>query len=49
MITKLAKFVDRTEAGQLLATKLKPYANRSDTIVLGLPLRKLLSIKTIGL
>jgi putative phosphoribosyl transferase len=37
MITKIAKFVDRTEAGQLLAAKLKPYANRSDVIVLGLP------------
>jgi putative phosphoribosyl transferase len=39
MITKIAKFVDRTEAGQLLAAKLKPYANRSDVIVLGLPRR----------
>lgn len=37
MITKMAKFVDRNEAGQLLATKLKLYANRSDVIVLGLP------------
>jgi putative phosphoribosyl transferase len=37
MITKITKFLDRTEAGQLLATKLKLYANRSDVIVLGLP------------
>ena len=37
MITKITKFVDRNEAGQLLATKLKLYANRSDVIVLGLP------------
>ncbi|NJL53592.1 MAG: phosphoribosyltransferase [Hydrococcus sp. SU_1_0] len=37
MIAKIAKFVDRTEAGQLLATKLKAYANSSDVIVLGLP------------
>lgn len=37
MITNIAKFVDRTEAGQILATKLKAYAKRTDTIVLGLP------------
>jgi putative phosphoribosyl transferase len=37
MITKIAKFVDRTEAGQILATKLKAYAKRTETIVLGLP------------
>jgi putative phosphoribosyl transferase len=37
MITKIAKFLNRTEAGQLLATKLKAHANRSDVIVLGLP------------
>lgn len=37
MISKITKFLDRTEAGQLLATKLKLYANRSDVIVLGLP------------
>lgn len=30
-------FRDRTEAGQLLARKLVPYADRKDTIVLGLP------------
>ena len=30
-------FRDRTEAGQLLARKLAVYADRSDTIVLGLP------------
>jgi putative phosphoribosyl transferase len=37
MITKIAKFVDRTEAGQILATKLKAFAKRIDVIVLGLP------------
>jgi putative phosphoribosyl transferase len=37
MITKIAKFVDRTEAGQLLAIALKAYAKRADVIVLGLP------------
>ena len=30
-------FQDRTEAGQKLAEKLKPYANRQDVVVLGLP------------
>lgn len=37
MITKIAKFVDRREAGQILATKLKAFAKRTDVIVLGLP------------
>lgn len=37
MIAKIAKFVDRTEAGQLLAIALKAYAKRADVIVLGLP------------
>lgn len=32
-----AQFQDRTEAGQQLAAQLKPYANRSDVLVLGLP------------
>lgn len=31
------RFHDRTEAGRLLAEKLKAYANRSDVIVLALP------------
>jgi len=30
-------FRDRSEAGQLLATKLASYAGRTDTVVLGLP------------
>src|SRR5260370_26647641 len=30
-------FRDRTEAGQLLAQKLRDYANRNDVVVLGLP------------
>src|SRR2546429_9708264 len=30
-------FVNRTEAGRLLAEKLEKYANRNDVIVLGLP------------
>ena len=30
-------FRDRTEAGQKLAQKFKPYANRQDLLVLGLP------------
>jgi len=30
-------FINRTEAGRLLAQKLEKYANRNDTIVLGLP------------
>ena len=30
-------FRDRTEAGRLLAGKLKPYANRPDVVVLALP------------
>ena len=30
-------FRDRTEAGRALADRLKTYANRSDTLVLGLP------------
>jgi putative phosphoribosyl transferase len=38
MITKIAaKFVDRREAGQILTTKLKAFAKRTDVIVLGLP------------
>jgi putative phosphoribosyl transferase len=32
-----ARFRDRTEAGQRLASKLLSYANRSDVLVLGLP------------
>jgi len=32
-----ARFQNRTEAGQQLATRLKPYANRPDVLVLGLP------------
>jgi putative phosphoribosyl transferase len=31
------RFLDRTEAGQLLATKLSAYANRPDVLVLALP------------
>src|SRR5437870_12203633 len=31
------QFRDRTEAGQLLASKLIQYANRDDVLVLGLP------------
>jgi len=31
------RFQDRSHAGQLLARRLKKYANRSDVIVLGLP------------
>lgn len=31
------RFRDRTQAGQALATQLTTYANRSDTLVLGLP------------
>jgi len=34
---KLPRFRDRTEAGQMLATKLAAYANRPDVIVLALP------------
>src|SRR5512132_4401907 len=30
-------FVNRTEAGRLLAEKLEKYANRNDVVVLGLP------------
>jgi putative phosphoribosyl transferase len=30
-------FVNRTEAGRLLAEKLEKYANRTDVVVLGLP------------
>ena len=30
-------FINRTEAGQLLADKLGSYANRNDVVVLGLP------------
>src|SRR6266513_3167684 len=30
-------FLNRTEAGQLLAEKLEKYANRNDVVVLGLP------------
>ncbi|MGL5834909.1 MAG: phosphoribosyltransferase [Waterburya sp.] len=37
MITKIARFVDRTEAGRILATKLKTFTKRTDVIVLGLP------------
>ena len=32
-----ARFQDRTEAGRLLAGKLKAYANRPDVVVLALP------------
>ena len=31
------RFQDRSHAGQLLARRLKKYANRSDVLVLGLP------------
>lgn len=31
------RFLNRAEAGRLLATRLAPYANRSDVLVLGLP------------
>ena len=34
---KEQQFRDRTEGGQLLATKLAAYANRPDVIVLALP------------
>jgi putative phosphoribosyl transferase len=37
MTAKIAKFVDRNQAGQILATKLKAFAKRTDVIVLGLP------------
>jgi putative phosphoribosyl transferase len=37
MVTKIARFVDRTEAGRILATKLKTFAKRTDVIVLALP------------
>ena len=30
-------FQDRFDAGRLLASKLRPFANRSDTVVLALP------------
>lgn len=30
-------FKDRTEAGRMLASKLKPYAGRQDVVVLGVP------------
>jgi putative phosphoribosyl transferase len=33
----MRRFRNRTEAGQLLATKLTAYANRTDVLVLGLP------------
>lgn len=33
----MRRFRNRTEAGQLLAKKLTPYANRTDVLVLGLP------------
>jgi putative phosphoribosyl transferase len=33
----LARLQDRTEAGQRLAALLKPYANQTDVLVLGLP------------
>src|SRR5277367_4743721 len=33
----MSMFRDRTEAGQLLARKLASYADRKDTIILGLP------------
>jgi putative phosphoribosyl transferase len=33
----MKRFQNRTEAGRLLASKLKEYANRPDTLVLGLP------------
>ncbi len=31
------RFIDRENAGQILAQKLKPYANHPDTVVLALP------------
>jgi putative phosphoribosyl transferase len=34
---KVQRFRDRTQAGQLLATKLTAYANRPDVLVLALP------------
>lgn len=34
---KEQRFLDRTEAGQLLATKLTAYANRPDVLILALP------------
>lgn len=37
MHTHYARFQNRMEAGQQLATRLKTYANRSDVLVLGLP------------
>lgn len=37
MHAHLARFQDRTEAGQALATRLKAYADRPDVLVLGLP------------
>ncbi|MEW6127260.1 MAG: phosphoribosyltransferase [Acidobacteriota bacterium] len=33
----ISLFQDRREAGQVLAEKLQPYANRADVMVLGLP------------
>jgi putative phosphoribosyl transferase len=37
MHTHYARFRDRVQAGQLLAERLKPYANRADVLILGLP------------
>src|SRR5438105_3295736 len=37
MIEPIYPFQDRTEAGRLLAEKLRQYANRNDVIVLALP------------
>jgi len=35
--TRAVRFSDRREAGRVLATKLAPYAGRSDVVVLALP------------
>ena len=37
MHAHLARFQDRTEAGQALAARLKAYADRPEVLVLGLP------------
>ena len=36
-MTRITRFRDRTEAGQLLAKKLSKYANRKDVLILALP------------
>jgi putative phosphoribosyl transferase len=36
-MSRITRFRDRTEAGQLLAKKLSKYANRRDVVVLALP------------